>query len=288
MTIFLLALWLCISFASPAFALELPPLNTTINDLAGLFPPASLDDLSMRLQRFHTETAKTVVIVTVKTLDNESLDDLGQRAFAQLPLSETERANTALLVVARKEHLVGLQMGTELRVFFPQPNTIDKLRAQYLLYADGLRPDLGIHGAVHYLFRVMRGDARVDSLTDEEKLESASLRGFGAGAIFAICLGPFLAFFVGGLWGVYATQYGVERRLRLLMGAIFGGATAKIVITLMAMLGPISHPAWYFIMALAIPLGVFGSLTEFWMAGDWRGIPRIKERRGKPEDNIGI
>jgi hypothetical protein len=142
-------------------------------------------------------------------------------ALQQLPPSETERV-TALLVVARKEHLVGLQMGTELRDFFPQPNTIDKLRAQYLLYADGLRPDLGIHGAVHYLFRVMRGDARVDSLTNEEKLESASLRGFGAGAIFAICLGPFLAFFVGGLWGVYATQYGVERRLRLLMGAIFG------------------------------------------------------------------
>jgi uncharacterized membrane protein YgcG len=288
MTIFLLALWLCISFASPALALDLPPLNATINDLAGLFPPASLDDLAMRLHRFHTETAKTVVILTVRTLDNEDLDNLGQRAFAQLPLRETERANTALLVVARKEHLVGLQMGTELRVFFPQPSTIDKLRAQYLLYADGLRPDLGIHGGVHYLFRVMRGDARVGSLTAEEKLESASLRGTGAGAIFAICLGPFLAFFVGGLWGVYATQYGVERRLRFLMGAIFGGATAKIVITLMAMLGPISHPVWYFIMALAIPLGVFGSLTEFWMAGDWRGIPRIKERRGKPEDNIGI
>ena len=41
-------------------------------------------------------------------------------------------------------------------------------------------------------------------------------------------------------------------------------------------------------VALAIPLGVFGSLTEFWMSGDWSGIPRIKGRRRKPEDNIGI
>jgi len=101
-------------------------------------------------------------------------------------------------------------------------------------------------------------------------------------------LAPFLAFIVGGLWGIYATHYSVQRSLRLSMGAVFGGATAKVVITLMAMLGTISDAAWYFIMALAIPLGVFGSLTEFWMAGDWRGIPRIKEPRRKPEDHMGI
>jgi hypothetical protein len=72
------------------------------------------------------------------------------------------------------------------------------------------------------------------------------------------------------------------------MSAIFGGATAKIVATLMSVLGGYSDNLWYFIMALAIPLSIFGSLTEFWMAGDWRGIPRIKGPRRKPEDNMGI
>jgi uncharacterized protein len=283
-----LALWLSIALASPTLALDLPPLNATINDFAGMLPPASIDDLTMRLKRFHTETARTVVILTVKSLDGEDLDELGSRAFTKLPLSESDRANTALLVVVRKEHLVGLQAGTQLRALLPKPSTVEKLRGQVLLYADGLRADLGVHGAVHYLLRVIRGEVRVDSLTDEEKLESASTRGAGAGPIFAICLGPFLAFFIGGLWGIYATQYGVERRLRLLMGAVFGGAMAKAVIALAGLLGSVSDPVWYFTMALAIPFGVFGSLTEFWMAGDWRGIPRVKKPRGKPEDNMGI
>jgi len=57
---------------------------------------------------------------------------------------------------------------------------------------------------------------------------------------------------------------------------------------LMSILGGYSEGLWYFIMALAIPLGVFGSLTEFWMAGDWRGIPRVKGPKRKPEDNMGI
>lgn len=285
----LLALLLSLLVCGSSHAAKLPSLNNTVNDLAGLFPPASLDELIARLHRFHTETAKRVVVVTVKSLDGQSIDELGRDAFAQLRLTESERADTALLLISRKEHLVGLHAGARLQELLPQAITAEKLRGQYVMYADGLRPDLGIHGGVHYLFRILRGDARVEAQSEEDKLEAASLRGAGAGAIFALCLGPFLAFLVGGLWGLYATQYGVERRLRLLMGAVFGGATAKFVITLVALLGPVSNGAWYFIMALAIPLGTFGSLTEFWMSGsDWRGIPRNKERRRKPEDNIGI
>jgi hypothetical protein len=175
-----------------------------------------------------------------------------------------------------------------LRNLFPEPATSQKLRAQVVLYIDGLRPDLGVHGAVHYLFRVIRGDVRVGSQTEEEKLEETSLRGGEAGAIFAFCLSPFLAFFVGILWGFYATHYGVQRAARLLMGAIFGGGTAKIIIALTSFLGSYGDNLWYFIMALAIPLGALGSLTEFWMAGDWRGIPRVKGPKRKPEDNMGI
>lgn len=280
---------LSLVFCSHSLALELPPLNNAINDLAGLFPPASIDDLQSRLHRFKTETAKRVVVLTVKNLDGQDIEAVGREAFAKLPLSDDERTNTALVIVARKEHRVGLHAGTELAKRLPQPQTVDKLRGHYVMYADGLRPDLGVHGAVHYLFRLIKGDSQVGLPSDEEKLEAASLHGAGAGPLFAVFLGPFLAFFVSGLWGVYATQYGIERRLRLLMGAIFGGATAKAVIAVAGLLGPVSHTAWYFIMALAIPLGMFGSLSEFWMAGsDWRGIPRVKEKRRKPEDNMGI
>lgn len=259
-----------------------------IIDHAAMFPPASLEDLKQRLSRFNTETAHHVVVLTLKTLDGEDIDALGRGVFARLPLTPAEREKTVLLVVARSEKQVGVQAGAQVRSLLPEPETSRKLLHQVALYWDGMRPDLGIHGAVHYLFRVLRGDVRVGSQTEEEKLEEMSLSGGEAGAIFAICLGPFLAFFVGVLWGIYATQYGVGRNPRLLMGAIFGGAVAKIIAVLMSVLGGYTDTLWYFIMALAIPLGVFGSLTEFWMAGDWSGIPRVKERRRKPEDNMGI
>jgi uncharacterized membrane protein YgcG len=273
---------------SVSSALEMPALKAGINDFAAMFPPASLDDLGTRLRRFNTETANGIVVLTLKTLDGEDIHSVTLSAFQKLPLSDAERQRSVLLVVARSERQVAIHAGAQVRALFPEPAASQKLLAQTALYWDGMRPDLGIHGAVQYLFRVLRGDVRVGSQTDGEKLEEMSLRGGEAGAIFALCLGPFLAFFVSALWGIYATQYGVQRNTRLLMGALFGGATAKIISVLMSILGGYTDSLWYFIMALAIPLGVFGSLTEFWMAGDWCGIPRVKGPKRKPEDNMGI
>ena len=290
MIYFALAILASLFWDSASPASEIPALNATINDLAGMMPEASIHDLEARLARFHTETGYSVVILTVKRLDGESIASLGRRAFKNIPLAKADLPKTVLLVVARQERQVGLQAGAALRALLPEPAASRKLHDHVILYIDGLRPDLGIYGAVHYLFRVIRGELRVDGQSEEEKLEETSLSGGGAGAIFAAFLAPVLALFVGGLWGIYATQYGVQRGIRLLMGAIFGGGTAKIVAALMATLGSFGDGLWYFIMALSIPLGMFGSLTEFWMAGDWSGIPRKKDEslRRKPTDKMGI
>jgi len=288
MNLLIIALLFSLLSGSGAWALDMPALRPGLNDFASMFPPASAEDLEIRLRRFNTETANSVIVLTLKSLDGEAIDSVARGAFDKLPLSDAERQKSVLLVVARSERQVAIRAGAQLRALLPEPAVRQKLLAQATLYWDGLRPDLGIHAGVHYLFRVIRGDVRVGSQTEEEKLEETSLRGGEAGVIFAVALAPFFAFFIGVLWGIYATQYGFQRYTRLLMGAIFGGAVAKLVTVLMSILGGYTVGLWWFIMALAIPLGVFGSLTEFWMAGDWRGIPRVKEPKRKPEDNMGI
>jgi uncharacterized protein len=186
--IFLLVTLVGFLLDSNCFAAELPPLEVGINDFAGMFPPASADDLKERLHRFKTETAVTVVVLTVKSLDGEELRSLSAKAFQSLPVGKGELTKTVLLVVARKERLVALEAGADLRQLLPEPITHDKLHAHVALYWDGMRPDLGIHGAVHYLFGVIRGDVRAGSQTEAEKLQDTSLRGGEAGAIFAFCV----------------------------------------------------------------------------------------------------
>jgi uncharacterized protein len=284
-----LALSAALIFCSFSVALEVPVLKDTINDFAGMMPQASAHDLEERLKRFKTQTGHIIVVLTVQTVEDEDMESFGRKAFQSLPLEEADLRKSVLLLVALKERKVGVQIGSELQQLFPEPAASQKLLAQVGLYFDGYRRDLGIHAGVNYIFRAIKGEVHVDSITEVEKLEQASTKGAGAGAIFALFLAPYLAFMVGGLWGIYATKFGAEREMRLFMGALLGGGTAKIVEILMALISSYSDGLWYFILGVSIPLGVFGSLTEFWMSGDWRGIPRVKDRiRRKPEDNMGI
>lgn len=284
-----LALFASLIFCSFSVALEVPVLKDTINDFAGMMPQASARDLAERLKHFKTQTGHTIVVLTVQTLENEDMESFGRKAFKSLPLEETDLQKSVLLLVALKERKVGVQTGPELRQLFPEPAASQKLLAQVGLYFDGFRRDLGIYAGVNYIFRAIKGEIHVDSITEVEKLEEASTKGAGAGAIFALFLAPFLAFMVGGLWGIYAANFGAERVMRLFMGAVLGGGTAKIVAILMALISSFGDGLWYFILAVSIPLGAFGSLTEFWMSGEWSGIPRVKDRiKRKPEDNMGI
>jgi uncharacterized protein len=294
---FFAASYVCLSlafFASLIFpaalgALETPALGVSINDFAKMMPPASVDDLTERLKRMRLETGYNIVVLTVQSLEGEDIASFAGRTFERLPLAEQELQRSVLLVVARKEQKVALHAGAALRPLFPQPAASQKLQAQVEIYFNGMRPDLGIHGGVHYIYGVIKGDFRFDRTSEEEKLEESSKRGAGAGAIFAVFLAPFLAFFVGVLWGVYATHFGIQRELRLFIGAVLGGGAAKLVALLMGWIGGVSDGLWYFILALSVPLGVFGSLTEYWMGGDWRGIPQVKDSvKRKPEDKMGI
>ena len=201
MIVVYLALFTTLIFSSGSGALEIPALNIPINDFAKMMPPASVDDLTERLRRVKTQTAYTVAVLTVQSLEDEDIESFGRKVFKNLPLTEKELQRSALLIVARKEQKVGVQTGSELQPLFPQPETNRKLQGQVEVYFNGMRPDLGIHAGVHYILGVIKGDFRVDGASEEEKLEEASKRGAGAGAIFAVLLAPFLAFFVGTVMG---------------------------------------------------------------------------------------
>lgn len=283
------ALFAGLIFCSSSIALEVPVLNEAINDFAGMMPPASAQDLTERLRRFKTETGHAVVVVTLETLQDEPMEDFGRKVFQNLPLEETALRKTVLLLVAIKDRKVGVQAGSELSDLFPAPQASQILLAQVSLYFDGLRRDLGIYAAVNYIFMAIRGEVRVAGMTELEKLEEASTQGRGAGAVLALFLAPFLAFMAGAVWGIYAGNLGAERGMRLFLGALLGGGTAKIVEMLLSLVAGYGAGLWYFILAVSIFLGVFGSLTEFWMSGDWSGIPRVKDPiKRKPEDNMGI
>jgi uncharacterized membrane protein YgcG len=280
----------CLLYGVPAWCRQLPPLDLAVNDFGLMFPPASFDDLTRRLKDFQKNSGHTVSVLTVLNLeDGETIAGLAAEALRRLPLHQTDIRKALVIAIARRERLVGFAAGSDLEPNFPQIETTQKLQSHVDLYIRGLRPDLGIYGGVHFIQGVITGEFRAATTTAEEALENLSIHGGGAGAIFALVLAPFLAFFVSLLLGIYSKHAGFQREIRLFLGIVIGVGTAQLVGTLMGMLGPYSQSLWYFILGAGMILGALGSFTEYWMQGDWSGIPRIKDEiKRKPEDNMGI
>jgi uncharacterized membrane protein YgcG len=283
-------IFVALLYGAPAWCRQLPPLELAVNDLGLMFPPASFDDLTRRLKSFKKDSGHTVSVLTVLSLeDGETVGALAAEALHRLPLNQAEIRKALVIVVARRERLVGFAAGSDLEARFPQIETTRKLQSHLDLYIHGLRPDLGIYGGVHFVEGVITGEFRAATTTAEEALENSSIHGGGAGAIFALVLAPFLAFFVSLVLGIYSKHAGFQREIRLFLGVVIGGGTAQLVGTLTGMISPYSQTLWYFILGAGMILGVLGSLTEYWMQGDWSGIPRVKDPvKRKPEDNMGI
>jgi uncharacterized membrane protein YgcG len=277
-------------YGAPAWCRQWPALEPAVNDLGLMFPPASFDDLTRRLKDFKKDSGYAVSVLTVLSLeDGETVAALATEALHRLPLNPTEIEKALVIAIARRERLVGFAAGAGLEARFPQAETTQKLQSHLDLYIRGLRPDLGIYGGVHFVQGVITGEFRAATTTAEEALENSSIHGNGAGAIFALMLAPFLAFFVSLLLGIYSKHAGFQREIRLFLGIVIGVGTAQLVGVLTGMISPYSDALWYFILGAGIVLGALGSLTEYWMQGDWSGIPRVKDEvQRKPEDNMGI
>jgi uncharacterized membrane protein YgcG len=77
MLLLFLVAFLSFSWHSALSALELPPLNDTINDLAGIMPEPSYLDLEKRIKRFKARSGHSVVVITLQSLEDEDLERFG-------------------------------------------------------------------------------------------------------------------------------------------------------------------------------------------------------------------
>src|SRR5205814_1130735 len=171
--LFGLALFFVLIDSSRLMALDVPVLNASSNDFAHMMPQVSVDELQDRLRLFKTQTGCTVVVLTVPSTENEDLENFGRKAFESLPLAEKDLRQTVLLIIARKDKKVGVQVGSELRTLFPEPEANQKLQRQVESYFNGLRPNLGFHAEYNYILGLFGGDFGLEGRTEAGGLKKA-------------------------------------------------------------------------------------------------------------------
>lgn len=100
-----------LTLASQALALDVPPLTGRVVDLAHVLPQSTVEALTARLTAHEGQSSNQVAVLTIPSLEGESLEEFAHRVATTWKLGRKGTDNGVLLLVAIKERKVRIEVG---------------------------------------------------------------------------------------------------------------------------------------------------------------------------------
>jgi uncharacterized protein len=155
----------------PAGAQTFPTLTRPVNDFANVIDAKSAAELDrlIRALEAQTPTRDAIVVVTIATIEpSDSIEDYAVRLFEKAGIGKKEHDNGLLVLVARDDRQVRIEVGYDLEAFIPDGFAGEVIRRDFLPafrrgdYGEGL-----VQGTTRIINRI--ADKRGITLTDVPK-----------------------------------------------------------------------------------------------------------------------
>jgi uncharacterized protein len=102
---------LCLGLALPAAALDVPPSNWRVTDLAGLLSPSAVQELEQQLEGYETRTGHQFLVLIVPSLEGEALEDYSLRVAESWKLGSAGRDDGLLLLISVGDRKARIEVG---------------------------------------------------------------------------------------------------------------------------------------------------------------------------------
>ncbi|MDR2018861.1 MAG: TPM domain-containing protein [Syntrophobacterales bacterium] len=206
---------LCFIVLTPnCMALDVPPLRGYVNDYAGMISPAAKVKIETELRNFERFESTQIFILAIPNLQGESLEDYSIKVAENWKAGQRLRDNGVLLLVARADRKVRIEVGRGLEGRLTDINAgqIVDLVIKPRFSKDNF--DEGFAAAVSAIIDATRGEFKAQPRIAPQKGDSFS---------------PFFFLFIfGGIALLFISD--ISRALGAITGAI--GLPALIYFTL--------------------------------------------------------
>ena len=95
----------------PVAALDVPRLKGHVNDYAGMLSPASQRQLEALLTDFEQKESTQIALLTVPSLEGDSLADFSIRVAETWKIGQEEADNGAILLIAKADRKIRIEVG---------------------------------------------------------------------------------------------------------------------------------------------------------------------------------
>ena len=178
---------LAFTFTAPAAwgAKEVPFLAARVNDEAGIIPQGVREHVEAQLKDLERRTGAQVAVLTVDSLDGDAIEDFAVRVFQTWKLGRRDINDGVLLLVARQEHGMRIEVGYGLE------HRLTDVRSRQIL-DDLVRPHFregnfgaGLEAGIDAIVKTIEGAA----LPTPPRAQSVPINPFMVG-IFVLVIGP--------------------------------------------------------------------------------------------------
>lgn len=153
-----LALYWLFALFSPVLALEVPPLRGRVNDLAGMLPPDRASRLEQKLAEFERETGHQIAVLTIPSLEGDSLEDFSIRVAETWKIGQKGFDNGVILLVVRDDRKLRIEVGYGLEGVLPDAIASRIIREVIVPHFRANDYPGGIEAGVEAILKVTRGE----------------------------------------------------------------------------------------------------------------------------------
>ena len=237
-------------------ALEVPPLRGRVNDLAGILHEDQLHKLENKLAQFERDTSHQVAVLTISSLQGESIEDFSIRVAESWRLGQKGIDNGVILIIAPNDRKLRIEVGYGLEGVLPDVIANQIIREVIVPHFRNADFAAGIDGGINAILQTISG----------EPLRSAKSKAHRH-SLFTTLLGTvFMA-------SLLALAFGLTQQ-SLLWGAISGAVTGAIV----GLLAASEFGYWMWIVAIVAGT-IVGPLATHYAIQSWGRAWSAKARR---------
>lgn len=158
---------------STLFAAEIPRLTSRITDTARLLSAETTNRLTDLLKQHEQQTGNQIAVLTVSSLDSESIEGYATRVFESWKLGQKDKDNGVLLIVAPKDRMMRIEVGYGLEGTLTDLTSGRIIRNVMTPRFKEENYDAGITDGVEAIVQVLNGGLLPEAAKDKNKADSA-------------------------------------------------------------------------------------------------------------------
>lgn len=150
------------------WALSVPALRARVNDYAGMLSGQTEQQLDTMLGNLETTDSTQIVVLTIPSLEGESLEEFSVRVAEKWKIGHKEKDNGAILLIAKEEREIRIEVGYGL-----EGRLTDLIAGRII--RDIMIPrfragdiDMGVLDGVSAMIAVVRGEFVAEPATGKE------------------------------------------------------------------------------------------------------------------------